>query len=205
MPGAPDPAGDEWPGLCHRCGAVLTPGDGTFYVVRMEAFADPSRLRDTGDDSATAVNVRELLEQIRNLSEQELMDQVYGDLTVLPCRACYGLWIEDRRGEGRISVHHGARADGFPLQRVRARARLEPESAAPGRADRSLRRRFPPGQTTPTAVRSPSTIPSRRAAPRAGVAGRSSSSASSRWTRSRVPDAASECASSRSSSLTRTM
>ncbi len=40
MPGAPDQAGDEWPGLCHRCGAVLTPGD----------------------DPATAVEVRELLE-----------------------------------------------------------------------------------------------------------------------------------------------
>ncbi len=62
MPGPPDPATDEWPGLCHRCAAVLTPGDGSFYVVRIEAFADPSPPRDMGDDPATAVEVRELLE-----------------------------------------------------------------------------------------------------------------------------------------------
>ena len=98
MPGPPDPAGDDWPGLCHRCGAVLTPGDGSFYVVRIEAFADPSPPHDTGDDPATAVDVRELLEQMRNLSEQELMDQVYRCLTMLLCRACYQVWIEDPAG-----------------------------------------------------------------------------------------------------------
>ena len=33
---------DEPSLLCHRCGAVLTPGRGDFYVVRIEAFADPT-------------------------------------------------------------------------------------------------------------------------------------------------------------------
>ena len=30
------------PVLCHRCGVELTPGAGNFYVVCIEAFADPS-------------------------------------------------------------------------------------------------------------------------------------------------------------------
>ena len=27
--------------FCHRCGAVLRPGSGDFYVVKIEAVADP--------------------------------------------------------------------------------------------------------------------------------------------------------------------
>ena len=33
---------DDAPVLCHRCGALLTPGTDDLYVVRIEAFADPT-------------------------------------------------------------------------------------------------------------------------------------------------------------------
>lgn len=33
---------DSSPLLCARCGAELTPGTGDFYVVRIEALADPT-------------------------------------------------------------------------------------------------------------------------------------------------------------------
>ena len=33
---------DDAPVLCHRCGAVLTPGTDDLYVIRIEAFADPT-------------------------------------------------------------------------------------------------------------------------------------------------------------------
>lgn len=83
--------------LCHRCGALLTPGDGSFYVVKIEAYADPSPPRlDTDEPLADiSADIDALLEQMRDLSEQELMDQVYRRLVVLLCRPCYEHWIED--------------------------------------------------------------------------------------------------------------
>ena len=73
--------------LCHRCGCDLKPGDGNFYVVRIEAFADPTppRFHDdelakmTLDDIDTEIN--QLIESMRDMSERELLDQVYRRLT----------------------------------------------------------------------------------------------------------------------------
>ena len=83
--------------LCHRCGRELFPGRGDFYVVRIEAFADP-----TGPELAGWVNpeelaekIDELIEQMRDMTEQELMDQVYRRLTLHLCGDCYRVWIED--------------------------------------------------------------------------------------------------------------
>ena len=33
---------DTPPLLCHRCTRTLEPGEGSFYVVRIEAFCDPT-------------------------------------------------------------------------------------------------------------------------------------------------------------------
>ena len=83
--------------LCHRCGAMLKPGAGDFYLVRIEAFADPSppELPDgeTADDFAA--QWEQLLDQMRDMSEQELLDQVYRRLTIHLCAGCYRRWIED--------------------------------------------------------------------------------------------------------------
>ena len=87
----------ETPLLCHRCGAVLQPGRSDFYVVRIEAFADPTPPRLTEDDLAGDVNdeIQRLIEQMKDMSEQELMDQVHRKLTIHLCGACYRVWIED--------------------------------------------------------------------------------------------------------------
>lgn len=83
--------------ICHRCGCLLTCGEGSFYVVKIEAFADPSPpTLDTNNPSKhLATEINELLEQMSDLSEQELMDQVYRRLVLLLCRPCYEMWIED--------------------------------------------------------------------------------------------------------------
>ena len=88
---------DAQPVFCHRCGCGLSPGEASFYVVRIEAFADPSPPRDQGDEPPGDITaeVNELLERAAALSEQELMDQVYRRLTLLLCNACYTEWIED--------------------------------------------------------------------------------------------------------------
>ncbi len=97
----PEEAGsDQLDLLCHRCGVGLTPGEGSFYVVRIEAFADPTPPLVSTDEPLAdiAADFERLIEQMRDMSEQELMDQVYRKLVVLLCLPCYQAWIENPTG-----------------------------------------------------------------------------------------------------------
>jgi hypothetical protein len=91
---------DETPLLCARCGAELSPGSGDFYIVRIEAIADPSPpvipLDDLLGDSRGRID--RLIEQMQGLSEQEAMDQVYRRLAIHLCGPCYRVWIENPAG-----------------------------------------------------------------------------------------------------------
>ena len=98
MPEENDKPAPEQP-ICHRCGALLSPGNGSFYVVRIEAFADPTAPEITIDDllkseAEMAAEYELLLAQLSDNSEQELKDQVYRRLTLTLCAKCYGPWIE---------------------------------------------------------------------------------------------------------------
>ena len=86
--------------FCHRCGCLLTPGEGDFYVVRIEAMADPSppHLAEQLEDGQFEEEFNRLLEEMREMSESELMDQVCRRLTIHLCRKCYNRWIEDPAG-----------------------------------------------------------------------------------------------------------
>lgn len=70
---------------------MLTPGEGSFYVVRIEAFADPTPPHVDLSESLTdvAAEYERLIEQMRDMSEQELLDQVYRRVTLHLCAACY--------------------------------------------------------------------------------------------------------------------
>ncbi len=89
--------------FCHCCGKVLHPGQGNFYVIRIEAFADPTPPDFTEDDLAGDEDIGEkidrCIEQMRQMSERQLMDQVYRRLTLHLCGACYQAWIEDPAGK----------------------------------------------------------------------------------------------------------
>lgn len=78
----------EAPLFCLRCGKHLTPGNGDFYLVRIEAVADPwppsISAEDLADTERLASEMQRLIELSANLSEQELMDQVYRAETMLP-------------------------------------------------------------------------------------------------------------------------
>ena len=92
-------AGD--PLLCARCLKELVPGDHNFYVVNIEAFADPTppTIAEEGLDTAeTREEIKRLIDDMRDLSEQELMDQVYRRLTIHLCESCYRQWIENPVG-----------------------------------------------------------------------------------------------------------
>ena len=97
------------PLVCHRCGAMLRPGEGSFYVVCIEAFNDPTppRLDPLVTRAALAAEYDALLEQVRDRSERELLDQVYRRLTLHLCARCYGSWIENPAGEATIDDPEG--------------------------------------------------------------------------------------------------
>ena len=83
--------------FCARCGAELTPGKGNFYVVRIEALADPSPPNFSEDDLTQdpTAEIERLIDQMRESSERELLDQVYRRLILHLCGSCYRQWIEE--------------------------------------------------------------------------------------------------------------
>ena len=87
---------DQLPLCCDRCAAALTPGEGSFYVVRIEAFADPTPPSFSVDDLMrdAKAEIQRLVDELGDLSAQEAMDQVYRRLVVYLCGPCYRQWIE---------------------------------------------------------------------------------------------------------------
>lgn len=90
--------------FCHRCGAVLTPGVGNWYVVRVEAFADPTPPNISAEAASpaaaadTTAEIERLVEQMRHMSPTELGEQVYRSMTLQLCGPCYRAWIENPAG-----------------------------------------------------------------------------------------------------------
>lgn len=91
---------DDPPLFCDRCSALLTPGRGELYVVRIEAMADPSPPSFTAEDLARDVRheIERLIARLGNVTEQEAKDQVYRRLVLFLCVPCYRKWIEDPTG-----------------------------------------------------------------------------------------------------------
>ena len=71
------------------------------YVVWIEALADPTPLSISDADLACdpSEEIDDLLEQMRSMSERELMDQVHRRMTIHLCRRCYEQWIENPTGQ----------------------------------------------------------------------------------------------------------
>ncbi len=86
--------------FCTRCGCDLTPGLGDFYIVRIDALADPTPpiISDNGGDMDINEQFSRLFEEMRHMTERELMDQVHRSLTIHLCGQCYGQWIENPAG-----------------------------------------------------------------------------------------------------------
>ena len=95
----PDDA-EGLPLWCARCRSELTPGAGDFYAVRIEAMADPTPPKFSADDLErdTQAEIARLIHQMRDLSERELMDQVYRRVVLYLCGPCYRQWIENPVG-----------------------------------------------------------------------------------------------------------
>jgi hypothetical protein len=89
----------EAPLFCDRCSAELTPGAGNFYVVTIEAVADPTPpvIEQRSPEEIRAALERTLA-QLAAVSGQEALDQVYRRVTIYLCRPCYQEWIENPAG-----------------------------------------------------------------------------------------------------------
>lgn len=91
---------DDAPLFCDRCSTELVPGKGNFYVVKIEAVADPSPPvfdeEDLNKDPLQEID--SLIERAREMSQQELLDQVYRRVTIYLCLPCYTEWIEHPAG-----------------------------------------------------------------------------------------------------------
>lgn len=91
---------DDAPLFCDRCSTVLTPGRGSFYLVKVEAMADPTPPAFTEGHLGRDVGreIDRLLHRMRDMTEQELLDQVYRRLMIYLCTPCYRRWIENPTG-----------------------------------------------------------------------------------------------------------
>ncbi len=95
----PDASADA-PLFCARCAAELHPGRGDFYLVRIEAVADPTPPAFSAEDLTAdpRAEIADLLGQLEGFSERELMDQVYRRVVLHLCTPCYRQWIERPAG-----------------------------------------------------------------------------------------------------------
>ena len=91
----------EQPTFCHRCGAILVAGKGDFYVVNIEAYADPTGPQISAQDLEidTSAEIRKLIEQTSDMSPTDMMETVYRRLTIHLCGRCYKPWIENPAGK----------------------------------------------------------------------------------------------------------
>jgi hypothetical protein len=82
--------------LCHRCGSELTPGEGTFWIVRIDAVCDPSppRVDDAESLESLAADYEMMIAEMSQMSERELMDQVHRRTVLHLCTACFQTWYD---------------------------------------------------------------------------------------------------------------
>jgi hypothetical protein len=79
---------------------TLLPGRAEFYVVNIEAVADPSPPEISQSDLARDYRAdwRAIVAALADVSPQEALDQVYRRVIIHLCNACYRDWIENPAG-----------------------------------------------------------------------------------------------------------
>jgi hypothetical protein len=86
--------------FCRRCSKEVHPGRGDYYLVRIDAVADPEPPVITEEDLDLDVGaeIERLIRQMRNLSEREAEHQVYRRKAIYLCVPCFNRWIDDPVG-----------------------------------------------------------------------------------------------------------
>jgi len=83
--------------LCSRCLKRLQSGRGDFYVVTIDAVADPTPPTINPGDLRHDLrrDWREIVAELQDVSPQEALDQVYRRVIIHLCNACFRTWIEN--------------------------------------------------------------------------------------------------------------
>jgi hypothetical protein len=91
---------DDEPLLCTRCLKMLPLGLGEFYMVTIQAVADPSPPELSREDLRRDLKRewKELVAELKELSPQEALDQVHRRVVIHLCNVCYRDWIENPAG-----------------------------------------------------------------------------------------------------------
>ena len=88
--------------LCDLCDRPIRPHG--HYIVRIDVFADPEMPPVTGEEMAEAdyqQAMRELIEQMKGMSAEELQDQVHRRMEFKLCRPCQMRFLANPLGKPR--------------------------------------------------------------------------------------------------------
>jgi hypothetical protein len=86
---------------CKRCLKEVHPGRGDYYLVRIDAVADPQPPIITQEDLDRDVGaeIERLIRLMKTLTEQQLERQVYLQKAIYLCVPCFNRWIENPVGQ----------------------------------------------------------------------------------------------------------
>ena len=85
---------------CKRCRREVHPGRGDYYLVRIDAVADPEPPVFTEEDLGrdVGVEIERLIRRMKGLSGEQLERQVYRQKAIYLCVPCFNRWIENPVG-----------------------------------------------------------------------------------------------------------
>jgi hypothetical protein len=80
---------------CKRCSKEVHPGRGDYYLVRIDAVADPHPPIITQEDldQDVGTEIERLIRLMKGLSEEQLERQVYRHKAIYLCVPCFNIWI----------------------------------------------------------------------------------------------------------------
>ena len=81
---------------CKRCSNEVHPCRGDYYLVRIDAVADPQPPIITQEDLDQDVGpeIERLIRLMKSMSEQQLERQVFRQKAIYLCVPCFNRWIE---------------------------------------------------------------------------------------------------------------
>jgi hypothetical protein len=85
---------------CRRCQQEVHPGRGDYYLVRIDAIADPEPPVITEEDLDLDVGaeIDRLIRRMEGLSDRQLEHQVRRQKAIYLCVPCFNRWIENPVG-----------------------------------------------------------------------------------------------------------
>lgn len=87
---------------CDLCDRIISPHG--HYIVRIDVFADPEMPAISSEEMAEAdyrQAMRELIEQMKSMSADDLQDQVHRRFEFKLCRACQMRFLANPLGKPR--------------------------------------------------------------------------------------------------------